>query len=346
MRKLQFLLLAILALHLSACTSTPESQTPQIQPSQPSPGVTAGIELYMEQRAQVESVGFRLRRTAVTQCAKQNRSKPDLGLIVWSLANFPNEQDRAHLQASFDLTDSVTVALAIKGAPADAAGVTQGDIITHVNDQLLPVGKGATERFITVSNSAARNGPVNVRLSTGRTIAIAPQTACDYPVLLVRSPDINAAADGRAIAITTRFYELTKSQDELALILGHELAHNILGHLKASAPNHSKIGGLLDAFLKSTVSAAFAATLMPPFSIEREKEADYTGLYFMARAGYEISAAESFWTRMINSTSTPQVFKTHPPGPERLKALKLAIREIKTKQNAGAPLEPTLKRRQ
>ena len=344
MRNFQFLVFAILVGHLSACTSTPESQTPPIQSSQPSPGVTAGIELYMEQRAHVESVGFRLRHAAVSQCAKQNRSKPDLGLIVWSLANFPNEQDRAHLQSSFDLTDAVTIALAIKGAPADAAGVRQGDIITHVNDKLLPVGKGATERFIAVSNMAARNGPVNLRLSTGRTISIAPETVCEYPVLLVRSPDINAAADGRAIAITTRFYEITKSEDELALILGHELAHNILGHLKSNEPSQTKIGGLLDAFLKSAISAAFVAA--PPFSIEREKEADYTGLYFMARAGFEISAAESFWTRLIDTTRAPDVVKTHPPGPERLQALKSTIREIKAKQKAGTMLEPTLRRHQ
>ncbi len=346
MRNLQILAVAILVLHLSACTSTPESQTLPMQSSQPAPGVTAGIELYMEQRAHVESVGFRLRRAAVSQCAKQNRSKPDLGLIVWSLANFPNEQDRAHLQGSFDLTDAVTVAFATNGAPANAAGVNQGDIITHVNGQLLPVGKGATERFISVSNTAARSGPVALQLSTGRTISIVPQTVCEYPVLLVRSPDINAAADGRAIAITTRFYEVTKSHDELALILGHELAHNILGHLKGNEPSQIKIGGLLDAFLKSTISSAFVATLTPPYSIEREKEADYTGLYFMARAGFEISAAESFWTRLINTTRAPEVLKTHPPGPERLKALKSAIREIKVKQNAGAPLEPTLKRHQ
>jgi predicted Zn-dependent protease len=159
----------------------------------------------------------------------------------------------------------------------------------------------------------------------------------------VRSPEINAAADGRVLAITSGLFDLTKSDDELALILGHELAHNVLGHLKATPVAARKSGGILDAFMRATIGTAVAGTVTPPFSIANEKEADYAGLYFMARAGYDITAAESFWRRLNETTRATSVAKTHPSGPERLKAIEATVAEIKAKQKAKKPLEPNLK---
>ena len=65
----------------------------------------------------------------------------------------------------------------------------------------------------------------------------------------------------------------------------------------------------------------------------------------MARAGYDITAAEAFWRRLNETTRATSVVKTHPSGPERLKALQSAIAEIKAKQRANKPLEPDLKPR-
>lgn len=308
--------------------------------------VTAGIEQYMQQRAQVERVGFRLRRSAAQACAKDGNTKPDLGVIVWSLANFSNNEDRARLQGSFSLTNAVTVALAVDDAPAARSGLRAGQIVTHVNDEPLGEGKGATERFIQLSNAAAQKGLVRLRVEGGQTLTALPLTVCDYPTLLVRSPEINAAADGRVLAITSGLFELTRSDDELALILGHELAHNMLGHLKKVPVPKEKPGSLLDAFVRATIGTAVAKTVTPPYSVENEKQADYVGLYLMARAGYNITAAEGFWRRLNETTRAKAVTATHPSGEERLHALQEAIVEIKAKQKAKLPLEPDLKPQQ
>jgi hypothetical protein len=338
------------ALLTSACASTPDTPPPPTTTAPPaaptSPSVTVGIEQYMQQRAQVERVGFRLRRSAAQACAKDGNVRPDLGVIVWSLANFSNDEDRARLQKSFGLTNGVTVALAVDGAPAARAGLRAGLIVTHVNEEPLGEGKGATERFIQLSNAASQKGAVQLRLSTGQTLLALPQAVCEFPTLLVRSPEINAAADGRVLAITTGLFELTRSDDELALILGHELAHNILGHLKKIAPPKEKPGGLLDAFVRATIGTAVAKTVTPPYSSENEKEADYVGLYLMARAGYNITAAEGFWRRLNETTRAKAVTATHPSGEDRLRALQGAITEIKAKQKAKQPLEPNLKPQQ
>jgi beta-barrel assembly-enhancing protease len=298
----------------------------------------------MKQRAEVERVGFRLRRSAAQTCGKNGNTKPDLGLIVWSLANFSNNEDRARLQGAFGLTNAVTIALAVDDAPAARAGLRAGIVVTHVNDEPLGEGKGATERFIQLSNAAAQKGAVRLRLSTGQTLSVFPQTVCEFPTLLVRSPEINAAADGRVLAITSGLFELTRSDDELALILGHELAHNVLGHLKGATAKEKP--SILDAFMRATIGVAVAKSVTPPYSIENEKQADYVGLYLMARAGYNITAAESFWRRLNETTRAKAVNATHPSGEDRLRALQAAISEIKAKEKAKQPLVPDLKPQQ
>lgn len=343
MRNLRLSLCVGATLALAACAST-GGQPTHTAPPQTAARVTEGIERYLEQRARVEAVGFRLRKAALSHCAKQKAAKPELGLIVWSLANFDNEGDRAHLKTAFALTEQVTIALATEGAPAATAGLYAGQVITHVDGQALRDGKGATERFLALSNAAARNGPVRLRVSGGGEVTLRPETVCEFPVLLVRSPEINASADGSTLAITSGLFDLTRSDDELALILGHELAHNVLGHLKR--PVTKKPGGILDAFVRATIGAAVAAAAGPPFSVAAEKEADYAGLYFMVRAGYDTAAAEPFWQRVNATTRATSLVKTHPSGRERLAALQAAIAEIKAKQKSKKPLEPNLKPRQ
>lgn len=339
MRTLRRNLPLALALVLAACASKEE---PPITTPPPA-SVTEGIDRYLVQRERVEAVSFRLRKAAARDCEKQNTTGLEIGLIVWSLANFENAHDRAYLTSKFALTDGVTVALAVDGSPAAAAGLRVGNVITHLNGKAVNDGKGATERFITQSNAAAREGLVRLRLADGSEATLAPETVCRFLTLLVRSPETNAAADGRILAITSGLFDLTNSDDELALILGHELAHNVLGHLKKPATNAT--GGILDAFMRATIGTAVAAAKSPPYSIAAEKEADYAGLYFMARAGYDFTAADAFWRRLNKSTRATSVIKTHPSGSERLKAMQSAIAEIQAKKKANKPLEPDLKLR-
>lgn len=294
----------------------------------------------MMQRAHVESVGFRLRRAAASECQALGKARPDLGIVVWSLVNFPNAEDQQRLKNAYGLTDSVTVAIAVDSAPAARAGLKHADIIASVNGQPVAAGAGSTERFISVSNLAAKQGPVTLGLASGRSLTIQPDLICEYPALLVRSPETNAAADGVAIAITTGLFQAARSDDELALILGHELAHNTLGHMSADAGTSARSGKLLDALFRSSISTALTGQTNAPYSPAKEKEADYQGLYFMARAGFSVAAAETMWTRLNKTPGAANLTLTHPSGPERQAALKHAAEEIRAKQKAGSPLVP------
>lgn len=332
------LLPLLAALALAACASAPEREAPATRGLQPV-SVTGGLGKYMDQRARVERVGFRLRKAAASDCAERKQTKPDIGLVVWSLANFQNTEDRARLTGDFGLTNAVTVALAVDDAPAATAGVRNGAIITHVNGEPIGDGKGATERYIARTATAAKQGTVRLKFKDGGEVKVTPETVCEFPTLLVRSSDINAAADGTVLAITSGLFELTNADDEVALVLGHELAHNVLRHLELVKTAKPAPGTLLDAFARSAIGTAVAATINRPFSVQFEKDADRAGLTFMARAGYDIDAAPTFWRRLNEIMKAKSVAATHPTGPERQRAIEAAVAEIKAKQKKGEGLD-------
>ena len=71
---------------------------------------------------------------------------------------------------------------------------------------------------------------------------------CSYPVRLVNDQIINAFADGKNIIVTAGLMRFVESDDELALIVGHELAHNTMEHIQKNEQTSSQ-DKLLERFL-------------------------------------------------------------------------------------------------
>ena len=110
------------------------------------------------------------------------------------------------------------------------------------------------------------------------------------------------------------------------LILGHELAHNTQGHIPK----------IVRTYIFSLGGTRYAR----PF----ESEADYVGLYYMARAGYSMDGVEDFWARLaLVSPRNTNRAKTHPSTPERAVRISAARDEIEAKIAAGEPLLPNYK---
>ena len=198
------------------------------------------------------------------------------------------------------------------GSPAAFAGFRRGDII--LNDAGTPAKLGGDNWDTVLADNT-----VNVRRS-GKdiTLNVEPATACDYNLRLSNSAAINAYADGRNITVTSGMMEFVKSDDELALIIGHELAHNTMGHIRKTISN----------FILSFGGTRYTR----PF----ESEADYVGLYYMVRAGYSPEGVESFWQRLAKvSPKGINRAKTHPTFPDRYLRIRAAREEIRDKQGAG-----------
>ena len=75
-----------------------------------------------------------------------------------------------------------------------------------------------------------------------------------------------------------------------------------------------------------------------------EREADYVGMYYMARAGYDISNVENFWRRMAieGNSAVMKANLTHPTSPERFVSIEKTKNEIIEKRNNNIALRPNL----
>lgn len=160
----------------------------------------------------------------------------------------------------------------------------------------------------------------------GQPVKTHALTACQYPIKLTYSPAINAYATGRSIRVTTGMMEFA-GDDELAVIIGHELAHNTEGHI-------TKI-----------ITSRIAGLGTGRFSRVYESEADYVGLYYAQRAGFDISKAPGIWRRIgLMSVRSMGEGKSHPTTPERYVRLAAGIAEIDRKRAEGQPLLPDRKK--
>jgi predicted Zn-dependent protease len=81
------------------------------------------------------------------------------------------------------------------------------------------------------------------------------------------------------------------------------------------------------------------------YSVAFEQEADYVGMYFMARAGYDPSGVADFWRRMAAEGESSITQRTsHPTSPERFLTMERTYGEIAAKKSRGQPLVPNLQR--
>lgn len=157
---------------------------------------------------------------------------------------------------------------------------------------------------------------------------------------------VNAwAMPGGKIAFYTGILKLTASEDEVAVIMGHEIAHVIANHgnERMSQQKVVETGGMiLDTVLqtkstssKKTFMAAFglgsSVGVLLPFSRKHEYEADEIGLKLMYKAGYKPQASVDFWQKMaaMGKSKVPEFLSTHPASQERVDRLKQLITTLK-----------------
>ena len=163
-----------------------------------------------------------------------------------------------------------------------------------------------------------------------------------WEVNLIGSPQINAfCMPGGKIAFYTGILDKLKlTDDEAAMIMGHEMAHALREHArerlaKTQGTNlalrlGSQLLGLGD--LGNAAASLGGQLLTLQFSRSDESDADLVGLELAARAGYQPAAAVSLWQKMGNATGSQQgglaFLSTHPSGPARIKELEQNVPKV------------------
>ena len=157
----------------------------------------------------------------------------------------------------------------------------------------------------------------------------------NWDVNLIRSKEINAfCMPGGKIAFYVGILErLQLTDDEAAMIMGHEMAHALrehaserIGKTQATGMGLSLMSRLLGLGDLGDVAANIGTQLLTlNFSREDESEADLVGLELAARAGYAPQAGASLWRKMAEASGSGggnlAFLSTHPSGPQRIREL-------------------------
>jgi predicted Zn-dependent protease len=164
-----------------------------------------------------------------------------------------------------------------------------------------------------------------------------PNAAWEF-VVFEDDDQLNAfAMPGGKVGVYTGIFKVAKTDADLAIVVGHEIAHVAAGHgnervsqqlLAAGGALALQIGtNDMDSDDQALVMAAYAAGatvgVMLPYSRHHEREADEIGLIYAAKAGYDPHAAIGFWERMEarQGAAPPEFLSTHPSGSTRIQRL-------------------------
>lgn len=155
----------------------------------------------------------------------------------------------------------------------------------------------------------------------------------DWEVEVFESEDINAfAMPGGRIGVFTGLLAVAESQDQLAAVIGHEVAHVTQQHsLKRVNREMTTRAGVIAGTavlgggygVGDVLSMGAQLGLSLPFSRGNEIEADTVGLNYMAAAGFNPAESIQLWKNMgrKNKLGPPQFLSTHPSGDNRIQEL-------------------------
>jgi len=285
--------------------------------------------------ARVASAGDRL---AVANASLCRERQTQIGLVIHDLSQYSRSGRRAAV-AAFGLDRGPGVlALAERGA-AHRAGIALDDILLAADGVPLPRPPGdvydsfaPTERIIDALEAAFADGAAELTVRRGpatRSVRVAGVPGCASRFQMIPSPRRAAKADGRYVQLTSALVEYARDDDELAALVAHELAHNILRHRarlnEAGVDREAQVRSPRDARL-------FQAS---------ELEADRLAIHLMERAGYDPAAAIRLWTRQ-SSEARGVPTGSHPSWATRIRAMSAEISAIADARRRGEQPVPPL----
>lgn len=305
-------------LFLSSCASAaPSLRTVDVTPGEAAVESQFQRQLVLEQHFaddhRIQTIRFKLGRGALPFCAGQSKWK--YGLAVANQYSFgPSDQSLA--RRSFGFRDRLRVLYVIPDSPAHEAGLRSGDYIARVNGTQIDPGAQAKSRYMTAGNWTSGQ-PVDLVIDRDglKKTTLTPVEACDFKIRLTQSQRVTALARKDGVSISKGMLWFA-GDHELAFVIAHELVHLTRNHLR----------------------------MIGKYGVNRkdvEAEADYIGLYVMARSGYKIGHAPRFWRRMAANFPRMQgQARTHPATSYRFVAMRKAVAEINAKVASGQALMP------
>lgn len=281
----------------------------------------------------VAGIGWRLATANARLC---DRIEAGTGLQLHTLDQFDSgvrESARAH----FGFTTPVAVEGVVPGGPADRAGLRADDSLVRVGPidiAKLPGKPGSTDRLVATQLAIAAlplDAPIAIQaVRAGAAIhtTLQPVPACKSRFELELDGGFSASADGTMVQIGSGFLD-DYPDDQLAAVMAHEFAHNILHHrdrLEARGVDY----GLL---------AGFGANVK--YFRQTELQADLLSVYLLANADYPMHSSVLFWKHFGPSKAGGILrSRSHPAWRDRVATLEAEIAKVQLM--AARPIVPPL----
>lgn len=241
--------------------------------------------------AKVATIGHRLAVANLAWC-RERAWLP--GIALHDLSQY-GPAERPAASRAFGLDGGPAILVLAAGGPAERDGLAIDDVVTALDGAPPPrIEPGPTgsfagmERILAALDAAFADGAAVIgvrRNGAAREVTVRAERGCATRFQLVPSRSLNAYADGRYVQVTSAIADYVADDGELAAVLAHEFAHNVLRHrVRLDA------AGVRRGFFRNFGRNARLIR-------ETEDEADRLSVWLLDRAGYDPAAAIRFWSR-------------------------------------------------
>ena len=235
---------------------------------------------------------------------------------------------------------------------AGAVGADRKQLLLVSSEQLE---KLATQSYNQLQANAAKKGVLNTNAELTQRVRrigqnIIPSTsvfrrdapAWKWEINVIESKDLNAFCmpGGKIIFYSGIINQLQLSDDEIAIVMGHEIAHALREHSREqvsqaiAADTALNVGAALFGLSQNTAkltATAYQALLATKFSRTDETEADQIGLELSARSGYDPRAGVTLWQKMLAANKgqkPPEFMSTHPAEKNRVQEIQSLLPRV------------------
>jgi hypothetical protein len=315
---------ALLALALLLPCAAPAPAVAPAPLNQPAPGSSIWPD-----DGRVAEAAFRLGVAGLRFCPER---LPLSGLLLQHLGQYA-VADQPDAIGRFALDKGPGIVSVVAASPAARSGLAAGDVLLRVNGRAFPtpLGRSDDPRRILWRAQAEQSESLledQLRLGTARldilrdgrplTLSLDPVWGCPARGRLARSSQKNAFGDGRYVIVASGLLPSLHGDGELAIVVAHELSHNILHHWQQRQARG------LDRGLDQHFGAGAG------FIKQTEEDADRLSVKLLWAAGYDLDSIIPFWRRFEDQFGGPfQIVTNHPGIARRERLLREAIDEVR-----------------
>ncbi len=271
----------------------------------------------------VATIGWRLASGSAALC---DRHEPGLGIQLHTLDQF-DASVRDAARAHFGFVTPVAIEGVIPGTPAERAGLKADDSLVRIGTVEIASLAGrpfTTDRLVAAQLAIAAlpaGSPIEVeaiRAGAPFQVTLLPVAICKSRFEMRIANDWDASADGAMVQIGSRFVE-EYPEDQVAAVMAHEFAHNVLRHREKLEARGVSFG-MLSGFGKNV-----------KYFRQTELQADLLSVYFLANANYPLRATVDFWRRFGPSKAGGILrSRSHPAWRDRIATMEAEIAKVET----------------